>query len=72
MLVDFLTIYIGPPNCVHYLSVEQSLIFEDVVQSLSNMCIYDVCSFILTKLHLPIKFKGPILKIDHLIKTHLT
>ena len=31
------------------LSVEQLLILEDVVQYLVNMCLYDVCSFILTE-----------------------
>jgi hypothetical protein len=25
--------------------------FEDMVQSLSSMCLYDVCSFILTEPH---------------------
>jgi hypothetical protein len=42
-LVDFLTGHIGPSNCVHYLSVKCSLLFEGVVQSLLNLCPRDVC-----------------------------
>ena len=33
------------------LSVDQLLIFEHVVQSLLNMCLYNVCSLILTEPH---------------------
>ena len=35
MLVDFLIIYIGPPNYVHY--YVWSIKFEDVLQSLLNI-----------------------------------
>ena len=51
MFVDFLIGYIGPPNCVHYLSVQYLLIFEDVVDSPLNMCLSGVCSLILTEPH---------------------
>ena len=51
MLVDFLTGYVGPPNCVSILSVEWLLTFEDVVQSLLRMCLHSVCSLILTEPH---------------------
>jgi hypothetical protein len=47
------------------LSVEYILIFEDVVQSLSNMCLYDVCSLIFSD-HIPIKYRGPIKKMSYL------
>ena len=47
--VEFSTGYIGSPNCVDYLNVEQLLIFEDAVRSLLNVCFYDVCSLIRTE-----------------------
>ena len=49
MFVGFLTWYIGAPKLCSLLSVEQFLILEDVVQSLLNTCLYDVCSLILTE-----------------------
>ena len=51
MFVDFIIGYISPPDCVHYSSVEQLLIFENILQSLLNLCLYDVCSRILTEPH---------------------
>ena len=53
MFVDFLIKYIGPPNCGHVLLnvLEQSLIFVDILQSFFNMCLDDVCSWILPKPH---------------------
>ena len=51
MLVDFLIGYVGLPNCVSILCVGWLLMFEDVVQSLLRMCLYGVCSLILTKPH---------------------
>lgn len=45
-------------ECIHksshmcsLLSVDQLLIFEDVVQNLSDICLYDVCSLIVTEPH---------------------
>ena len=52
MFVGFLSEYIyrSSPLC-SVLSVEYLLVFEDVVQSLLNMCFYDVYSLILTEPH---------------------
>ena len=47
MIVDYLTEYIGFPNCVHYW-VWSRIKFEDVVQSVLNMSLSGVCSLILT------------------------
>ena len=44
-------IHIGPLNCVILVSVEQIFMFEDVVQSLLNICLYIVCFLILTEPH---------------------
>ena len=49
MFVDFLNEYIGPSDCVLLWNVEQLFIFEDIVQSLLNKCLYNVCSLLLTK-----------------------
>ena len=51
MLVDLLYGHIGPPNLCSLLSVEWLSIFEDTIQSLLNMCLYDVCSLIPTEQH---------------------
>jgi hypothetical protein len=44
------------------LSVEQLIICDDIVQSLLNMCMCDVCSLI----HISIKYRGMIKKMSHL------
>ena len=56
MFVDSLTKYISPPNNVDCL-VECRVVskYDSVVQSLLNMCLYSVCSKILTY-HTPIKY----------------
>ena len=48
MFVDFLTGYKGP-SIVLTISVDLLLLFGDAVQSMSNMCLYDGCSLILTE-----------------------
>ena len=50
MFVDSSTGYIGPPKYFHS-HVKQLLIFEDVLQSLLNMCLCVVCSLILIDPH---------------------
>lgn len=51
MFIDFLTGDVSSPNRVHYLSINQLLVYEEVVQSLflSNMCLHDVFSLVLTE-----------------------
>ena len=51
VLVDLLSTYTGPSGYILLLSVEQLWIFENLTQSLSNMCLYDVCSLILAEPH---------------------
>ena len=58
------------PQLCSLLSVEQLLIFDDVVQSLWNIRLYDVCSPLWpSPSHIPMKPKGPIKKTKPL-KTH--
>ena len=47
MFVDILTWYIGPLSIAFVINVESLLVFEDEVQSLLDMCLYDVCFLIL-------------------------
>ena len=51
MFVDTLTWYIGPPSIAFIMNVESILVFEDEVQSLLDMCLYDVCFLILIEPH---------------------
>ena len=51
MFVDSLIDYVSPPDCRSPLSVKQLVKLKDIVQSLSNMCIFGVCYAILTKQH---------------------
>ena len=48
MLVDFLTGRISPPTCVHRWVWSIYLKHGDVIRFLSRMCMYCVCSLILT------------------------
>ena len=48
MFVDFLIGYIGPPNCYSLMSVGSILKSKYTIQSLLSMCLYGVCSLILT------------------------
>ena len=72
MFVESLTRYIDPPyyrytihRCIVF-TIEWSLILVDVVQSLLNMCLYDVCSLILTEPNTNQIYGGPIMKTRHL------
>ena len=51
MVVDFWIRYIRSSHMCSLLNVEWLLIYEDVVQSLLNMCVYDVWSLIITESH---------------------
>ena len=43
MFVDASPEYVSSPNCVHLLSVEQSIELVDVVGFFLNTCLYGVC-----------------------------
>ena len=57
MFVDFVEWKHRSSQLCLLLSVEWLLILEDIVQSFLNMCLYDVCSLILTD-HILLKSKG--------------
>jgi hypothetical protein len=69
MFVDFFITYMGSSQLWSLLSVDYLLIFEHIVQSLIDMCFYDVYSLILTKPHTN-QIQGSNLE-NNPLKTHL-